>query len=86
MAASGDRYGAALGGQAGYCLSAVALFGPVQGFGEVGGVEPGWERPGQPAGPEQAGVAVGDQVTERDEPDHQRCICPVSAVTARSTS
>jgi hypothetical protein len=47
----------------------VALFGPVQAFGEVGGVEPGRERPGQPARPEQAGVAVGDQVTEWDKAD-----------------
>jgi len=53
----------------GHGLPPVAVLGPAQAFSEVGGVEPGREPPGQPAWPEQAGVAVGDQVTERDQAD-----------------
>src|SRR5690242_12332442 len=53
----------------GYGVLPVVLSGPAQAFSELGVVEPGGERPGEPTGPEQASMAAGYQVTERDEAD-----------------
>src|SRR5215831_4157808 len=53
----------------GYGVLPAVLSGPAQAFSELGVIEPGGERPGEPAGPEQAGVAAGYQVTERNEAD-----------------
>src|SRR5215467_2780447 len=52
-----------------YGVLPVVLSSPAQAFSELGVVEPAGERSGEPAGPEQAGVAAGHQVTERDEAD-----------------
>src|SRR5215471_8365372 len=69
MSSSATTSGVWTASLGGHGLPSAALPGPAQVFSEVGGVEPGWECPGEPAGPEQAGVAVGDQVTERGEAD-----------------
>lgn len=46
-----------------------ALLGAPQRLRVQRGVEPGGERPGESARSEEAGVTVGDQVAERNEPD-----------------